>query len=92
MNTTDEMKWPKLPSYLVTAIVVILSTLATTYVTQQVNTHLDEQQTKVIESLDERLRVIELSRFTEADFDRTVKSMQRQVDRLESRMERVERQ
>ena len=84
------MKWPKIPSYIMTAIVVILSTLATTYVMQKVNTEIDRQQTVLIEALDNRLRAVESSRFTQADADRTIEYLEKQVDILSKRIDRLE--
>lgn len=84
------MNWPKIPSYVVTAVVVILSTLITTYVMQKVNTEIDRQQTLLIEALDNRLRAIEASRFTQADADRTIQYLEKQVDILFKRIDRLE--
>lgn len=85
-----EMNWPKIPSYVVTAVVVIISTLFTTYVMQKVNTEIDRQQTALIETLDNRLRALEASRFTQADADRTILYLEKQVDILFKRMDRIE--
>ena len=90
MTNPAEMKWPKLPSYLVTAIVVVLSTLASNYVSQQLNTHINERQTELIENLDERLRLIEMDRFTQGDFDRNFEGLERRVDRIQARVDRLE--
>ena len=90
MQPAEEITWPKIPSYIVTAIVVALSTLVSTYVTQKVNTQIDTQQQALIERIDERLRVVEISRFTRDDGDRMIETLEKEVKRLSDRIDRLE--
>lgn len=90
MPETNEKIFPKLlPQFIATILIAASTTVVTNYTNARISENVDEQQTKILDELDHRVRDIELDRYTAEDANQDREAIVRELDRIYQELEKL---